>query len=560
MNRLPLRRAAVLAVVGVAAAALISTAAAGWRRGLAPAVIAPGIHKIRHVIVIMQENRSFDSYFGTYPGADGIPWLAGHPGTVPCLPDTQAGTCKKPYHDQSPVNGGGPHALSAARVDIAGGGMNGFIKSAEHAQLNCTPGSVNPNCEFGVAPDVLGYHTAHEIPNYWAYAHQFVLQDHMFESSPSWSLPAHLNMVSGWSARCKSNDPMTCYNNVDNPVSPPGSFGEGPRPPKYAWTDLTYLLHRFRVSWAYYVFPGTQPDCEDDAMTCPSLPQNAKTPSDWNPLPWFTDVREDQQLNRIMPIHDLYVAARNGTLPAVSWVTPAGAVSDHPPANIEAGQNYVTGLINTIMSGPAWDSTAIFLTWDDWGGFYDHVKPPVVDKNGYGLRVPGLVISPYAKRGYVDHQTLSFDAYLKFIEDDFLHGKRLDPFTDGRPDNRNHVRENAKQLGNLVRDFNFSQTPRAPYILSQYTPPGNGAFLAGVVTAVGKDDFKVQVTANPTPNRPPLIGSEITVSVVPSTRIFVLGASTGLSAVSVGDGVTMTFRQKTPGVYTAVLIDDSGRG
>ena len=103
----------------------------------------------------------------------------------------------------------------------------------------------------------------------------------------------------------------------------------------------------------------------------------------------------------------------------------------------------MTSLINAAMQGPDWNSTAIFLRWDDWGGFYDHVVPPSVDQNGYGLRVPGMVISPYARQGYIDHQTLSFDAYLKFIEDDFLGGQRLDPATDGRPDPRPDVRENA---------------------------------------------------------------------------------------------------------------------
>jgi phospholipase C len=117
------------------------------------------------------------------------------------------------------------------------------------------------------------------------------------------------------------------------------------------------------------------------------------------------------------------------------------------------------------MRGPDWDSTAIFLAWDDWGGFYDHVAPPAVDGQGYGLRVPGLVISPYARTGYVDHQTLSFDAYLKFIEDDFLGGQRLDPATDGRPDPRPDVREKAKVLGNLSGDFDFNQQPHAPVIL-----------------------------------------------------------------------------------------------
>jgi len=124
------------------------------------------------------------------------------------------------------------------------------------------------------------------------------------------------------------------------------------------------------------------------------------------------------------------------------------------------------------MRGPEWSSTAIFLSWDDWGGFYDHVAPPTVDENGYGLRVPGIVISPYARQGYVDHQVLSFDAYNKFIEDVFLAGQRLDPKTDGRPDSRPDIRENASQLGDLMLDFDFTQVPRAPLVLDPHPAPG----------------------------------------------------------------------------------------
>jgi phospholipase C len=117
------------------------------------------------------------------------------------------------------------------------------------------------------------------------------------------------------------------------------------------------------------------------------------------------------------------------------------------------------------MQSPEWKSTAIFLSWDDWGGFYDQVVPPAVDHNGYGLRVPGIVISPYARRGYIDHQILSHDAYNKFIEDDFLGGQRLDPRTDGRPDPRPSVRETSPALGNLIKDFDFNQQPGSPLIL-----------------------------------------------------------------------------------------------
>jgi phospholipase C len=125
----------------------------------------------------------------------------------------------------------------------------------------------------------------------------------------------------------------------------------------------------------------------------------------------------------------------------------------------------VTRLINVVMRGPDWNSTAIFVTWDDWGGFYDHVEPPRVDRNGYGIRVPAFMISPYAKEGYIDSQTLSFDAYLKLIEDRFMGGQRLDPKTDGRPDSRPTVREDVKILGDLRKEFDFSQPPRPPLIL-----------------------------------------------------------------------------------------------
>jgi phospholipase C len=164
-------------------------------------------------------------------------------------------------------------------------------------------------------------------------------------------------------------------------------------------------------------------------------------------------------------VSHFYAAAKSGSLPAVSWVVPSGDVSEHPPGKVSAGQAYVTSLVNAVMRSPDWSSTAIFLAWDDWGGFYDHAPPPRVDENGYGLRVPAMLISPYARRGFVDHQTLSFDAYDKFIEDDFLGGQRLDPATDGRPDPRPDVREDADQLGDLAAEFDFAQPPRAPVLL-----------------------------------------------------------------------------------------------
>ena len=285
-------------------------------------------------------------------------------------------------------------------------------------------------------------------------------------------------MVSEWSAKCsKIGDPMSCVGTIDQPGNAIGAStgkanGDNQEARNFAWTSLPYLLYQNKVSWKYYVAEGSTPDCENGDVTCPAKDQKVGTPDIWNPLPGFTDVRADGQVSNVQTIDHFYADAKAGNLPAVSWVTPNGAVSEHPPGLVSVGQAYVTSLINAVMQSPNWNSTAIFLSWDDWGGFYDHVAPPVVDGAGYGLRVPGLVISPYAKRGSVDHQILSHDAYVKFIEDDFLHGARLDPKTDGRPDSRPDVRENATQLGDLTADFNFNQAPRSPLVLNPNPNPG----------------------------------------------------------------------------------------
>jgi phospholipase C len=416
-----------------------------------------GLERIKHVVIIMQENRSFDHYFGTFPGADGIPMDdAGVP--LACLPQRDGGPCARPFHDPNDVNGGGPHGEAAAIADIDGGAMDGFLVSAQSGKKGCTDPN-NPACSNGRSIDAVGWHDEREIPNYWAYARAFVLQDHMFQSNASWSQPAHLYLVSEWSAFCtRAGDPSSCVNALQSP-SPADT---GP----YAWTDLTFLLDRAGVSWRYYLAEGTEPDCRADGDdTCVPQMQLANVPSIWNPLPNFDTVKGDGQLGNVVPLDQFYLDVKNGKLPSVAWIIPDGEVSEHPPSRVSVGQAYVTAIINTLMQSPAWDSMAIFLTWDDWGGFYDHVPPPVVDANGYGLRVPGLVISPYARPSFIDHQTLSFDAYVKFIEDVFLGGQRLDPLTDGRPDPRISVRETVGILGDLRQDFDFEQAPLPPLLL-----------------------------------------------------------------------------------------------
>src|SRR5438874_2733338 len=285
MARAAVGLGAAVAVLATLAAFLVS---AVDRDGSALAARPPhthqgkGIHKIKHVIVIMQENRSFDSYFGTFHGADGIPMRNGVP-TV-CLPHLDGGPCERPYHDLHFRNRGGPHGAADAIRDMNGGRMDGFLQHAEQSRKGCRDPN-DPECARKGPVDVMGYHDAREIPNYWAYARNYVLQDHMFEPNASWSLPEHLFMVSEWSARCTTADPMSCVNELQSPDRLIRRGKQGVAKPNYAWTDLTYLLHKANVDWAYYVAEGTQPDCDDDAAACPAKPQRAGTPQIWNPLP-----------------------------------------------------------------------------------------------------------------------------------------------------------------------------------------------------------------------------------------------------------------------------------
>jgi len=424
-----------------------------------PGPVPPG--KIQHVIIIMQENRSFDHYFGTYPGAEGLPREADG-GFATCLddPKSDAGGCVRPFHLTADKNIGGPHGAKNAAGCIDNGKMDGFITNAETGKSGCADPN-DPNCVNGTLVDVMGFHTDQEIPNYWAYAESFVLNDHMFQPNASWSFPQHLYMVSGWSALCSTpNDPTTCKTEL---TAPGNGKAAGPNN-EYPWTDITYLLHNANVSWRYYLGEGDDPHCGGDPDDCQPTQISAKVPSIWNVLPEFDTVKTDGETGNIVPIDEFYQDVATGKLPSVAWIAPAQAVSEHPAALVSTGQGYVTALINTIMKSPAWGSTVIFLSWDDWGGFYDHVPPPKVDDGGYGLRVPALVISPWAKKGFVDKQVLSHDAYLKFIEDVFLGGQRLDPATDGRKDSRPTVREKLLQ-GDLMNDFDFNQTPLPPLVL-----------------------------------------------------------------------------------------------
>jgi phospholipase C len=461
-------------IVGVALALVASACSggtsgeAGWPRGPSPTPAQTKLERARatlkHLVFIVQENRSFDHYFGTFPGADGIPMRNGRPAV--CVPDPILARCVPPYRTTSQLQEGGPHAWRHSRADVNGGGMDGFIRTVVDSPIHCADHRDDPACAGYLGPqgqpDVMSFHTSRTIPNYWTYARRFVLQDHMFAPADSWTLPAHLFLVSAWAASCeRPRDPMTCVSDLE--LSEEAKIQRAHDDvPIWAWTDITYLLHERGVSWSYYVGDDT---CFFDP--CPDDRSGQRTVSQQNPLPWFTTVRENGQLGRIRGHSEFYADAANGTLPSVSWVMPYSGVGEHPGADepVWKGQRHVTQVINALMRGPDWEETAIFLTWDDWGGFYDHVVPPRVDRSGYGIRVPGILISPWARAGMIDSQTLSFDAYLRLIEDLFLEGQRLDPETMSRPDSRPTVREEVGVLGNLLREFDFSQEPLPPLIL-----------------------------------------------------------------------------------------------
>ncbi len=471
MNRL---RLSIAALVAVALGVAVAPAKAGLFTQL-PSMSgharSNGYPTIQHLIFIVQENRSFDEFFGTYPGADGLP------SSPPCQVDPwYPSNCDTPYPNHKASNQGGPYMNPDQVVDIDGGKMDGFVESRENELgPSCAPPKdgrrVDPNRIVGSYEDegitqakrciidVMGYHTEKDLPNYWTYAKDYVLFDHFYESAESWSLPAHLALFSGWSAKCTQYNPPninTCSSSLGGDFWNPKGSNAIP----YLWTDITYLLYQNGVTWSAYL---------DGGLGGPIGPPATAVQGIWIPLGGFETVNDDGQYANAVgsTVNDFVSQAQAGTLPQVSWVLPDYKDSDHPQASVKLGQAYVTKLVNAVESGPDWDTTAIFVIWDDMGGFYDHEPPPfTIDANGPGLRISALLISPYAKTGYIDHQIFTTDSFLILIEDTFLGGERMDQA--GRPDPRPDYRDSSTLYGSFSNDFNYNQAPKAPLILSTH--------------------------------------------------------------------------------------------
>ena len=254
------------------------------------------------------------------------------------------------------------------------------------------------------------YYDERDIPNYWAYARRFTLCDRFFSSELSESLTNHLYSVAAQSAGLIEG--VGTMEELEDVLDDSAGL---------TIASMVDLFSKKNISWKYYVETRPNPADRETYGILPALWfGRPKEFSLWNPLPGFKSVREDpSRMARLVDLKEYFQDLHQGTLPAVSWIVPTFEDSEHPPeplAPVAKGMWYVTGLLNALMGSPYWKDTVVFLAWDDYGGFYDHVPPPIVDAFGYGPRVPAIVISPYAKPGYISHFIYDFTSVLKFIE------------------------------------------------------------------------------------------------------------------------------------------------
>ena len=284
----------------------------------------PGIHKIKHVVVIMQENRSFDSYFGTYPGADGIPMQHGVP-TV-CVADPRGRPCVKPYPDHHDVNGGGPHGAAAAVADIDGGRMDGFVaRSAEKGRATAMPDDPVVRAPARSAVDVMGYHTRRDIPNYWTYAQRLRACRTTCSSRTrrgacprtcSWSRPGRRSALA---TTTRARVATLCRRRGSGPrIADPLHPSHVPRADLRLDRPHLSSAQEQRQSWGYYVVPGTEPDCENPTTISlrAGSRRTRRTPGIWNPLPYFDTVQQRRPAGQHpVDVHQFYTAAKSGTLP-----------------------------------------------------------------------------------------------------------------------------------------------------------------------------------------------------------------------------------------------------
>jgi len=381
-----------------------------------------GLDLIQHFVFIIKENHSFDNYFGQFPGVYGTTEGKTSDGrTIPLgpMPDVV------PYDTE--------HSGIGTLISMDNGNMDGFDISGGGNQ----DGDFMAYRQFGPA----------DIPNYWTYAQNFVLGDQMFSSIHSSSFPNHLYTIAATSGGVLEIP----YDALLHDVQGLPIWGCDAAP-----TNLVRTIdNQGRIS---AVFP-----CFDFPTLADSM-ENASPPISWkyyaptignagyNQVAYdaINHIRNSELwAEHVVPETDFVDDALSGNLPAVSWLI-TGYGSEHPPRSTCFGENWTVQQVNAIMQGPDWDSTAIVIVWDDFGGFYDHYVPPQIDGFGLGPRVPLLIISPYAIPGRISHTVYEFSSVLKTIEERF-----------GLP----FLTDRDQEANDLLDSFDFTETPNPPLVL-----------------------------------------------------------------------------------------------
>lgn len=371
---------------------------------------------------MVKENRTFDTMFGAFPGADGATTYRGLDGRIHPLghaPDSLA-------YDIG-------HTIQDAKLAYDGGKLDRFAQVSGAIQN----GQDVADAQFSRS----------DIPNYWAYARHFTLDDHFFSTIMGNSFANHLFTIAGQDGNADGS-PSGKYNawGCDSPsqafVEEEGTSGQlHYRYPCYNFPTLADTLDQHHISWRYYAPGQSQPGYF------------------WSAFDAIKHIRDGPDWKKVVSYRDFAANAQVGKLPAVSWLVQPFDVSDHPGFSVCRGENWTVQQINAIMSNRIeWEHTAIVLTWDDWGGFYDHVRPPKGPdpRIEYGFRVPAIVISPYARPGYVDHTEYNFASLPRFVERVF------------------HLRATGAmdaESSGLFRSFNFQQRPLAPLFLKPRSCP-----------------------------------------------------------------------------------------
>ncbi|HEY3312197.1 MAG TPA: alkaline phosphatase family protein [Anaerolineales bacterium] len=364
---------------------------------------------IKHFLVIMQENHSFDNYFGTYPGANGFPTGVRMP-VNPANPD--AGYVE-PWHLGNTTITDLSHSASTFTEQMNGGKLDSFVSALNRR-----------NQDGRVA---MGYYDDRDIPYYWNLADNYVLFDRLFSSAKDGSFANHMYWVAGIPPITEKGVELSSHL-----AGVPTIFDR---------------LEEKGISWKFYV------QNYDPTITYRNLGTAGNRASQvvWVPLLNFDRFLDDPKLSsHIVDLSEYFKDARNGTLPSVAYIIPSGA-SEHPPQYPAAGQRFVKNLIQELMRSSAWSSSAFMLVYDDWGGWYDHVYPTEVDQYGYGPRVPALLVSPYARKGFIDSTELDFTSMLKFIEENWGVAS---------------LAERDAKANNFLTAFDFSQSPRQAVFLT----------------------------------------------------------------------------------------------